>query len=119
MKNLLFLFIVFGISLHSFGQDSKKIDPTNQQVQLLSPFETKAIKNVEELKTFMKVDVEMEKNLLQLFRSKNKMLYNATGIEERIASIKEGIAMKLEGLIGKSNFESIKSNPTLFNNLMN
>lgn len=118
MKKLIFLSIFFIVlSTYSFAQEANRVETVIEQ-QPISPFETNAKKNLADLKAVTKINPELETSLFQLFKSKNKMIFNAEGSSERIEIIRNGISQKLKGLLGESAFNSVKSNTALFDSLM-
>jgi hypothetical protein len=118
-KILIALIITLGFSINTVAQEAKKVETTTQEVQPISPFETKAKKDVADLKSATNIKPEFEAGLFQLFKAKHKMIFNAADSPERIATIKQGVEQKLKGILGEAAFSSVKSNAVLFENLMN
>ncbi len=115
-KYILAIIIAIGFSVSSNAQESKVIEQA--ATKEVSIYDTKATSDVKDVKPFVKLTTDLEKNLFGLFRAKHKMLFNAKD-EAAKATIKEGIELKLISLIGRENVAKIKGNATLFEKLMN
>ena len=115
-KYILAVVIAISISIHSKAQESKSMNQTT--VNEVSEYDTKASSDVKDIKSYVKMTPNLEQNLHGLFRAKHKMLFNAKD-ESAKTSIKEGIEIKLTSAIGRENIAKIKSNPVLFEKLMN
>jgi len=115
-KYILAIIIAVGFSINSNAQEAKVIEePATTEVSI---YVTKAASDVKDVKPFVKLTADLEKNLLGLFKAKHKMLFNAKDDAAK-TSIKEGIEMKLTSLIGRDNVAKIKTNTALFEKLMN
>lgn len=115
-KYILAIIIAVGFSINSNAQEAKVVEePATTEVSI---YDTKASSDVKDIKPYVKLTTDLEKNLHSLFRSKHKMLFNAKDDAAK-TNIKEGIEMKLISLIEKDRFAKIKANETLFEKLMN
>ncbi|WP_396211003.1 hypothetical protein [Flavobacterium sp.] len=115
-KYILATILTVAFSINSNAQESKIVEET--PISQVSIYDTKATSDINDIKPYVKLTADLEKNLHGLFRAKHKMLFNAKDDAAK-ATIKEGIEMKLVSIIGRDNVAKVKANATLFEKLMN
>lgn len=118
MKKILLTFAFsFGLFANLSAQEAENKSVTIQeQPARVVDQQVDAKKNVTDLKAVIKMSTEVEDKVFHLFLGKYKMIIGYGNLPE---DQKQRLEENLKNTLGEANFKKVKSNPTLFESLMN
>jgi hypothetical protein len=120
MKKIVLIIALFiGFTATSFAQEDKQATPNQTTFSDATSLKDMTQKNVDALKSVVKLDQRTEAIVYETFRAKLKMQNSSDQSKEALDNISKGIQEKISNIIGVANFNNLKANPTVFNLLFN